>query len=733
MTRKTNPVSPLRIAIIGCGRITEIGHLPAILSLPSLKLTALVDTDSSRAKALKDDYAIDCEISQDFKDIVDFCDLAIIATPNSSHYEIASYLLENKIHTLVEKPLTIESREADHLSQIAQKNNCILSVGFVTRFFPSTTLMKEMIDNNYFGKIESFQYEFGSMGGWAPVSGYNLDKDCSGGGVLLVSGTHFIDRMLYWFGDPEILECSSDSHGGVEANFQAKFLFRKNGAELIGDFFVSKTYKLQNSFKLYGQYYDASLPEGQSEWIKVSPKNQALSFDYHVYPKKTTNKTELHYFILQLQELVQSIRLNRKSLVDGRDGSKSVKLVEEMYKKARRLSEPWLLVNDSKISKVKKPDREKILITGASGLVGGALCERLYLDKEYRFRAMVHSTGNAARIARLPIELVKADLLNKKEVDQAVKGCSMIVNLVRGGVPVHIKGFKNLLDAALKYNIKKFVHISSVAVYGQDPPEGSEEESFSPDPGDNKYGRLKLEQERIIQKYIKKGLPVVILRPPNIYGPFSVYSLMILNKIKADNVYLLHRGENPCNVVHVYNLVEAIILALESEKTAGEIYFITDGDPITWKDFIEANIALFEKKIILREISINDVTIKKSCKLNAIKSVASTFKFLISGEFRNMLSANVPLFGKINAFAFNKFQHINPKIQKRIKMLLSSPKSIPKIENNSIKYDSFIATQNRKVKHSIEKAKKELGYEPKLNLEAGIENTKLWLKSARYI
>ena len=77
----------------------------------------------------------------------------------------------------------------------------------------------------------------------------------------------------------------------------------------------------------------------------------------------------------------------------------------------------------------ERNDEEKILITGSSGLVGGALTEHLYFIEKYQFRAMIHKTGNAARIARLPIEIAKADLLNKKQVDQAVQGCRMIVNL----------------------------------------------------------------------------------------------------------------------------------------------------------------------------------------------------------------------------------------------------------------------------------------------------------------
>ena len=726
---------PLRIAIIGCGRITEIGHLPAVLSLPSVKLTVLVDTDLSRAKILKQTYAINCEVADDFRRVANIVDSVIIATPNSSHYEVAAYFLENGIHSLVEKPLTIDPREANHLSEISELNNCVLSVGYVTRFFPSTILMKEMIDKKYFGHIERFDYEFGSIGGWSPVSGYNLTRDSSGGGVLVVSGSHFLDRLIYWFGYPEIIECSSDSHGGVEANFKARLLFKQSGGEeFTGTLFVSKTDKLRNSFRLTGQNYDVELPEGQDDWIKVTPKNYEKSFEYRVFPKRfLRKKSEYQYFILQLKDFVESIKLKKKPVIDGREGSKSVRLLAELYKKAGRLSEPWLLVDHrTHGEKVRRPT-EKILVTGASGFVGGALCERLYFDNNCQFRAMIHNTGNAGRIARLPIEIVKADLLNKEEVYQSVKSCSKIVNLVRGGVAVDTKGLKNLLNAALEYKVNRFLHVSSVAVYGDNPPPGSEREEFPPDPSGNKYGELKLKQEQIVQKYVRKGLPCVILRPPNIYGPFSSYTLMMLDRIKSKRVFLLDKGKNPCNVVHVYNLIDAILLALEVDEAVGKTYFVTDGEPIIWKDFIEANIEMVGSNAVVSEVCSEDLRIRNNSRLSFPESALATFKFLLSGELRNYLSKNVPLLRALNSFVYERFQLLNSETQQRIRKLLSKPVVIDRVEDGFVEYDAFVASQNRKVRHSIDRAQEELGYVPRMDLRSGIENTRSWLVSANHI
>jgi predicted dehydrogenase len=79
-----------------------------------------------------------------------------------------------------------------------------VAVGYYMRFRNEVILLKRLLDVGYFGHIRRFHFQHGTIGGWSPLSGYNLDRNASGGGVLVVSGTHFIDLMLYWFGYPTI-------------------------------------------------------------------------------------------------------------------------------------------------------------------------------------------------------------------------------------------------------------------------------------------------------------------------------------------------------------------------------------------------------------------------------------------------------------------------------------------------------------------------------------------------
>ena len=89
-----------------------------------------------------------------------------------------------------------------------------------------------------------------------------------------------------------------------------------------------------------------------------------------------------------------------------------------------------------------------ILVTGATGFIGGRVCERLIQDGATRVRALVHNVQHAARIARLPIELCPGDLMDKASLDRALDGMEFVVHLGLGHGAVVWRGTRRLLEAA---------------------------------------------------------------------------------------------------------------------------------------------------------------------------------------------------------------------------------------------------------------------------------------------
>jgi len=190
----------------------------------------------------------------------------------------------------------------------------------------------------------------------------------------------------------------------------------------------------------------------------------------------------------------------------------------------------------------------KVLITGATGFVGSGLCEVLFLTRCVDARVFIHSTASAARIARFPLDFVVGDLCDRNAVAKAVEGCDAVVHLARGTTRVMQKGLRNLLTAASAHRVSRFIHMSSVAVYGNNPPDGSASETEPAHKTDLAYGNAKLEEEELVFTFSKRfALPVVVLRPPNIYGPYSGFTLGLIDRIRSGKMGLVDGGKNPCN------------------------------------------------------------------------------------------------------------------------------------------------------------------------------------------
>src|SRR5579871_4347434 len=129
----------------------------------------------------------------------------------------------------------------------------------------------------------------------------------------------------------------------------------------------------------------------------------------------------------------------------------------------------------------------KVAVFGASGFVGATLVEQLLAQKGVEVRPLIHSYGNAWRLSRAGIALKTVDILSPADVAAAVAGCTHIVNCTRGSTDVMIQGLKNLLQASEAAQVQRFVHLSSVAVYGDMPPPESEREDAATNPYPGSY------------------------------------------------------------------------------------------------------------------------------------------------------------------------------------------------------------------------------------------------------
>lgn len=369
--------------------------------------------------------------------------------------------------------------------------------------------------------------------------------------------------------------------------------------------------------------------------------------------------------------------------------------------------------------------RPKIAVIGASGFVGAALCERLFFCNEAEFVPLIHTSGNAARLARLPVELRSVSLFDRKRLAAALSDATVVVNCSRGDRRVMLDGLRNVIAAAKTARVRRFIHISSLLIYGEDPLEESATEAARVRPGDNEYGRLKARQDELVLGLHRAGVPSYILCPGNIGGPYSYFVIGLAERIRRHRMSVVEDGRFATNLVHVDNLVEAILTAVRSDRGAGERYFVND-EPVSWKRYFGELAGILGVELRTLPLS-RDEVLRRVARSKPSAGLGAHLRVAMSGEFRRGLSM-LPLLARLNRAAKGAFDALPEGLQLRLRNRVQGPRKISKIEDRLPAEDGFVRVQARRVYHSPEKIREVLGYRPLLSYESGMETTAEWLR-----
>lgn len=314
-----------RLGIIGTGLITQGSHLPAALGLPDVEVTVLVDPVVERARQLAASYGLAARAVTEIKDVFGLADGVIIATPNATHCPIALACIEAGIHVLIEKPLANTAAEGEAIAAAAERKGVAVASGFCTRFRANVALLKELLDENYFGQVTRFVHQFGTAGGWAPLSAYNLNRQQAGGGVLVVSGSHFLDRLLYFWGYPQTARLEDDGIDGPEANCAAYL----NYGGFEGILRYSKTTRLVGGLAIETDHGVVLMGDSDSSPIRFLPHRRPGLCE--TVSRAGQPSLQADVFQLQIADFVDACRNGRPPLVDARQGVESLRLTEALY------------------------------------------------------------------------------------------------------------------------------------------------------------------------------------------------------------------------------------------------------------------------------------------------------------------------------------------------------------------------------------------------------------------
>jgi nucleoside-diphosphate-sugar epimerase len=363
-------------------------------------------------------------------------------------------------------------------------------------------------------------------------------------------------------------------------------------------------------------------------------------------------------------------------------------------------------------------NNQTFLITGASGFIGGRIIERLRHDHHCHIKALVHNLNHATRIARLKIKIIPGDILDKNLLADITKNVNYVIHCAVGTSPnaklnrkITVEGTRNILQASQKNQVNRFVYLSTASVYGYPLPPVCNEKTPYQVVADDLYNHDKIAAEKIALKFTHRPLPLVILQPTIVYGPYSTpWTIRPIRQLQHHELFLVNHGQGLANPIYIDNLVDAIFLSLTKKAAANQKMIISDGQPITWKNFYEA----YQKMTPQSQLSHYGLFHKYQLKLLSLPISLALKTTQITRNFFDPLSL---------------LKTRPPLIDNAVIPLYQKAQSI---ENLSKDKNLQVFFQDKCV-FEIEKAKKILGYSPKISFTQGMKLTKQWLKYARLI
>jgi len=317
----------LKWGIAGCGRVTESTFIPALNLSRKGKLISLHSRDLNRAKQLAEKFGANSFHTNFDEFLKSDIDVVYVASENSRHYEQVIKAAKEGKHILCEKPLAINSIEAEEMVRICNENNVYLTINYPHRFHPLVIKARELIRNQKLGKLVSISANFNVD--FPPSSNYRFKKNLSGGGALRDIGTHMIDLLRFLGGEISEIDGVIDNlvyQGEVDDFALGTVKFSKGGYGVFNVSFNSK--KAFNRIEIICHSGSMSIENLIGRRL-VAPK---LTILIDGEAKKAFRKRGNKQLYL-LRSIQKSFLKNEKPSITGEDGLVNMKLMEELERK----------------------------------------------------------------------------------------------------------------------------------------------------------------------------------------------------------------------------------------------------------------------------------------------------------------------------------------------------------------------------------------------------------------
>ena len=337
----------MKLAIIGCGRISY-KHIEALVNnQKEVELVSLCDTVLSKANERKQEYIdkmgykLPVNLYDDYKKMLENEDIDIvsIATESGYHPEIAIYAMNKKKHVIVEKPMALSIEDAKNMIATAKKNGVKLCVSHQNRFNKSVQMLRKSVDDNRFGKLINGTARIL----WNRNDGYYTQAPWRGtwkldGGTLMNQCIHNIDLLQWMLGgevDTVYSQCDTFMRNIEAEDFGAIIIRFKNGAIGIVEGSACVFPKnLEETLSIFGEKGTVCIGGIAVNKIENWRFGDGLDNEEAIIKCQEEDPDSVYGFghTLLYKDMLEAIKENRESLINGEEGIKGLSIILAAYK-----------------------------------------------------------------------------------------------------------------------------------------------------------------------------------------------------------------------------------------------------------------------------------------------------------------------------------------------------------------------------------------------------------------
>jgi predicted dehydrogenase/nucleoside-diphosphate-sugar epimerase len=576
----------------------------ALRSLPNVEIVGVTDVQPERARALAEQSGI-----RAYPSLEVLCDAGAdvvhVLTPPDSHAEVAIAAMRLGCHVLVEKPLATSVEDCRRVAATAAEKGRVASVNHSLLYDPQVVRGLELVRSGGLGRVVAVDILRGSA--YPPYRGGPLPPQYRSAGYPFRDlGVHALYLFQAFLGPIEGVSAMWDSIGGDPnlAYDEWRAMVRCRGG--LGQFQLSWNVKpMQSQVVVQGTrgvlrldlflLFQAlrrpmPLPKPAERVANALTDSLRPLVDVPVGIVKFATGVVKPYQGLRnlVGAFYEALDGERPLPVAIEDATSVVRWVEEVAGAADA-------EHAARVAALPRPEEADVLITGASGGLGGEVLRRLAPGR--RVRVLVRRVPSEVPPG---VGVAIGDLGDPEAVDRAVRGARTVVHAgaaMGGGWSEHecgtVVGTRNVVASCRRHGVRKLVHISSLSVSdwaGSDGRILSESTPWEPRPEDRgHYTRAKLEAEKIVSRAVaEQGLAAVILRPGQIFGGKIPLVTPAVARRAGRRWVVLGDGELRLPLVYVDDVVDAIVAALDGPLAGGEVVQLVDPHVLTQNEVLAA-------------------------------------------------------------------------------------------------------------------------------------------------